>query len=66
MKYSNAIFKERAVEFANEGLRDSDLRRWQLSHTMLNREEYGLLVNVCLPVYSGKIVIICGQYRKMK
>lgn len=35
------IFRERAVEFANEGLRDSDLRRWKLSHTMLNREEYG-------------------------
>ena len=35
------IFRERAVELAGEGIRDSDLRRWKLSHTMLNREEYG-------------------------
>lgn len=36
------IFNERAYELANEGLRDSDLRRWGLSHTMLNKEEYGI------------------------
>lgn len=36
------IFKERAVELANEGVRDSDLRRWHLSHTLLNRDEFGI------------------------
>jgi tetratricopeptide (TPR) repeat protein len=36
------IFKERAVELANEGIRDSDLRRWKLSHTLLNKVDYGI------------------------
>lgn len=36
------IFRERAYELANEGHRDSDLRRWRLSHTMLNKDEYGI------------------------
>ena len=36
------IFRERAYELAGEGIRDSDLRRWKLSHTLLNREEYGI------------------------
>ncbi len=38
----NRIFKERAYELANEGVRDSDLRRWRLSHQILNREDYGI------------------------
>lgn len=36
------IFRERAFELANEGVRDSDLRRWRLSHTLLNRDENGI------------------------
>ncbi len=36
------IFRERAVELAGEGIRDSDLRRWRLSHVLLNRDEYGI------------------------
>ena len=36
------IFNERAYEFANEGFRDSDLRRWGISHTILNKDEYGI------------------------
>ena len=28
------IFRERAFELAGEGIRDSDLRRWKLSHTL--------------------------------
>ena len=36
------IFQERAVELAGEGLRDSDLRRWKLSHLKLNRLEVGI------------------------
>jgi len=36
------IFRERAFEFANEGLRDSDLRRWRISHTILNKVDYGI------------------------
>lgn len=36
------IFRERAVELANEGVRDSDLRRWRLSHKILNRVDYGI------------------------
>ncbi len=36
------IFKERAYELANEGIRDSDLRRWRLSEKILNAEEYGI------------------------
>lgn len=38
----NRIFKEKAYELANEGFRDSDLRRWRLSHTMLNKDEFGI------------------------
>ena len=36
------IFKERAYELANEGFRDSDLRRWNISHTILNKDEFGI------------------------
>lgn len=36
------IFRERAFELANEGHRDNDLRRWRLSHTMLNKDDYGI------------------------
>lgn len=36
------IFRERAFELAGEGLRDSDLRRWNLSHKILNRDEVGI------------------------
>jgi len=36
------IFRERAFELAGEGIRDSDLRRWKLSHTLLNRDEFGI------------------------
>lgn len=36
------IFKERAYELANEGIRDSDLRRWRLSHQLLNRDVKGV------------------------
>lgn len=36
------IFRERAFELAGEGTRDSDLRRWKLSHTLLNKDEYGI------------------------
>lgn len=36
------IFRERAFELANEGLRDSDLRRWRLSHQLLNKDDYGI------------------------
>ena len=42
MKCSSVFFRERAYELAGEGIRDSDLRRWKLSHTLLNREEYGI------------------------
>ncbi|BEH00280.1 RagB/SusD family nutrient uptake outer membrane protein [Bacteroides sedimenti] len=35
------IVQERAVEFAGEGLRFSDLRRWGLSKQMLNHDEFG-------------------------
>lgn len=38
----NRIFHERAVEFANEGVRDSDLRRWRISHKILNKVDYGI------------------------
>lgn len=37
------IFKERAYELANEGIRDSDFRRWGLSHTLLNKDEPGII-----------------------
>lgn len=36
------IFHERAVELANEGIRDSDLRRWRISHKILNKIDYGI------------------------
>jgi len=36
------IFRERAFELAGEGIRDSDLRRWKLSHTLLNGDEFGI------------------------
>lgn len=36
------IFHERAVELAGEGIRDSDLRRWKISHKILNRDELGI------------------------
>jgi len=37
------IFRERAFELANEGHRDSDLRRWKLSGQLLNEvEDYGI------------------------
>lgn len=36
------IFRERAIELANEGVRDSDLRRWRLSYKILNRVDYGI------------------------
>lgn len=36
------IFRERAFELANEGVRDSDLRRWRISHTLLNKVDYGI------------------------
>ena len=36
------IFHERAVELAGEGLRDSDLRRWNISHKILNHDEFGI------------------------
>ncbi|MDR2499020.1 MAG: RagB/SusD family nutrient uptake outer membrane protein [Tannerellaceae bacterium] len=36
------IFRERAFELANEGHRDSDLRRWRLSHLLLNKDDYGI------------------------
>lgn len=36
------IFRERAYELANEGIRDSDLRRWRISHTILNKVDYGI------------------------
>ena len=36
------IFRERAFELANEGHRDSDLRRWRLSHQLLNKDDYGI------------------------
>lgn len=36
------IFRERAFELAGEGIRDSDLRRWKLSHTILNGDEFGI------------------------
>lgn len=38
----NRIFRERAFELAGEGIRDSDLRRWHLSHKILNRIEVGI------------------------
>ena len=38
----NRIFREKAFEFANEGIRDSDLRRWRLSDKLLNRVDYGV------------------------
>ena len=37
------IFRERAYELAGEGIRDSDLRRGKLTHTLLNREEYDII-----------------------
>lgn len=36
------IFRERAYELAGEGVRDSDLRRWKLSASLLNRDEMGI------------------------
>lgn len=36
------IFRERAFELANEGVRDSDLRRWKISHKILNKVDYGI------------------------
>lgn len=36
------IFRERAFELANEGVRDSDLRRWRISHKILNKVDYGI------------------------
>lgn len=37
------IFRERAFELSNEGLRNSDLRRWRLSYELLNgKNDYGI------------------------
>lgn len=36
------IFRERAVELANEGIRNSDLRRWRIAHKILNKVDYGI------------------------
>lgn len=36
------VFRERAFELANEGIRDSDLRRWKISHKILNKVDYGI------------------------
>lgn len=42
------IFRERAFEFANEGIRNSDLRRWKISHKILNKKDFGITGNPLL------------------